>query len=142
MGGARRVRMKRTLRYSPRAGIQPAQARPTIALVSAAAPSRFAPLLAFAAMALASFGGLSVAAFAQFAPGDSGRLVALYPPWWSLERALAAAAQSAPVAGAYGHAVGVVARRPGVARALRRGGAWFVADGAAFPACFSVRTSP
>jgi hypothetical protein len=65
----------------------------------------------------------------------------VFPPWWPGERALAAAAAEAPVAGVAraGFAVAVIADRPGVIGDLRRRGAWFVADGRLFPACF---TSP
>jgi hypothetical protein len=92
-------------------------------------------------MFVVSAGGLWVAAAAEFAPGDAARLVAVFPPWWTAEQALAAAAEAAPVAGvaSAGFAVAVIADRPGVIDELRRRGAWFVADGRLFAACFTSR---
>jgi hypothetical protein len=74
----------------------------------------------------------------QLDPGDSDRLVGVFPPWWSQAQAIDAASAAGPVTGVSksGFAVGVLANRPGVAAALRAGGAWLVADGRAFPACF------
>lgn len=88
---------------------------------------------------LLTFGGAAVVVGVEFDPADAPRLVAVFPPWWSREQALAAASQTAPVAGvgAAGFVVFVVAVRRDVARALRRRGALFVGDGRAFPACFS-----
>ncbi len=84
-------------------------------------------------------GGAFVAADANFAPTDSTRLIALFPPWWSAERALAAAADVGAVSGVgpLGFAVAVTADQPGLTRALRDRGALWVLDGRPFPACFS-----
>jgi hypothetical protein len=106
---------------------------------------RLARLTAIAApMLVVAFGGLFVAAAAEFAAGDAARVVAVFPPWWRGDRALAEAAAVAPVAGvAAPFAVAVIADRPGVIGELRRRGAWFVADGRRFPACFALpRTQP
>jgi hypothetical protein len=93
----------------------------------------------WAPLALLTFGGAFAVVAVQFAPGKSPRLVAVYPPWWTSERALAAASDVAPVSGVGGSgvAIGVMASRPEVVRDLRRSGAWLIADGSAFPSCFS-----
>jgi len=84
-------------------------------------------------------GGAFVVAGVEFAPADSTRLVAVFPPWWSAERSLAAAGEVAAVSGvgAVGFAVAVAADRPGLAQALRDRGAFWILDGRSVPACFS-----
>ena len=95
---------------------------------------------AWAPAALLTLGGAFAAADVEFAPGDSTRLVAVFPPWWSAERALAAASEVAAVSGVggLGFAVGVVSDRPDLARALSAHGAVWVVDGRSFPACFAA----
>jgi hypothetical protein len=60
-----------------------------------------------------------------------GTLAAVFPPWWPMERAFAAAAAVAPVrgTGALASVVLVMARGEGTAAALSRAGAWLVVDG-------------
>jgi hypothetical protein len=96
-------------------------------------------LAAWTPAAALVIGGVFVAADAEFAPADATRLLALFPPWWSAERALAAAGDVGAVAsvGALSFAVAVAGDRPGLTRALRERGAFWVLDGRAFPACFS-----
>jgi hypothetical protein len=98
--------------------------------------------LAFAAWAPAAvlvIGGAFAAAAVEFAPADSTRLIAVFPPWWSAERALAAAGEVAAVSGvgAMSFAVAVSGDRPDLTQALRDRGAFWVFDGRAIPACFS-----
>jgi hypothetical protein len=99
-------------------------------------------LVAWTPAAALVIGGVFVTADAEFAPSDSTRLLALFPPWWSAERALAAAGEVGAVAGvgALSFAVAVAGDQPGLTRALRDRGAFWVLDGRAFPACFSSLT--
>jgi hypothetical protein len=55
----------------------------------------FAPLLTACA---ATLGGLALVVGAGLAPHGNGRLVAVFPPWWSQARALRAAASVGLVA--------------------------------------------
>lgn len=98
-----------------------------------------AALAAWTPAAALLIGGAFAAAAVEFAPADSTRLVAVFPPWWSAERALAAAGEVAAVSGvgAVGFAVAVAGDRPGLTQALRDRGAFWVLDGSAVPACFS-----
>jgi hypothetical protein len=98
-----------------------------------------AALAAWTPAAALVIGGTFAAAAVEFAPVDSTRLVAVFPPWWSAERALAAAGEVAAVSGvgAVGFAVAVAADRPGLTQALRDRGAFWVLDARAVPACFS-----
>jgi hypothetical protein len=95
--------------------------------------------LVWAPAVLLALGGALLACAVRLAPGDSARVVAVFPPWWSQAEAIGAAAEVGAVAGVSksGFAVGLISPHPGVAAALRAHGALFVADGRAFPSCFT-----
>ncbi len=94
-------------------------------------------------MAALSLAGVIVAADVKFDAANSKQVVAVFPPWWSRERALAAASETAAVSGVgpAGFAVGVVSDRPDLRQELRRRGALWVVDGHAFVTCFLSRES-
>jgi hypothetical protein len=98
-----------------------------------------AALAAWTPAAALLIGGALAAAAVEFAPADSTRLIAVFPPWWSAERALAAAGEVAAVSGVGGvrFAVAVGGDRPALTQALHDRGAYWVLDGGAIPACFS-----
>ena len=81
---------------------------------------------------------LAVAAASSLRPRETGRLAAVFPPWWSAERSLATASRVAAVTGVGGFPfiVGVAGTRPGMASELEEAGAVVVLDGSRFPACF------
>jgi hypothetical protein len=64
--------------------------------VGEAGGRRVAP---FAVACAATFGGLALVVGAGLAPHGDGRVVAVFPPWWSQARALRAAASAGRVAG-------------------------------------------
>ncbi len=72
-------------------------------------------------------------------PTDAVRLAAIYPPWWTEERALTAASSAGPVAG-FGRLPFIVAvsgAAPGAVERLKSSGALFVVDGSRFSFCVS-----
>lgn len=77
-------------------------------------------LLAAAACALSL--GIGVSAVA--APADADRVAAIFPPWWSAERALIAAASAGQIAGGgqMDNVVIVVGQSDGLSRRLREAG--------------------
>jgi hypothetical protein len=94
--------------------------------------------LASAVLVSIAVSSLIVAACATSRP-RSDQLAVIFPPWWSAERSLAAAADIAPVArlGAFPFIVAISARDPGVRGRLIGAGAWAVLDGARFSFCLS-----
>ncbi len=80
---------------------------------------------------------LGAAALTSARPQDSGRLAAVFPPWWTAERALTAVSSIAPAAGFgdFPFIVAVSGAEPGLAQRLERAGAVLVLDGAAFTFC-------
>ena len=101
--------------------------------------ARFRSLAAWTPLALVFAGSLMTAALASVRPSDAARLAAIFPPWWSAERALAAAASVGPVAG-FGRLPFIVAvsgAAPGTGARLKLSGALFVVDGSRFSFCIS-----
>jgi hypothetical protein len=84
-------------------------------------------------------GGLVVSAALTIMPRDSHRLVAVFPPWWSGEEELAAAA-NAGVVGSVGRIPFILAVQSGdsgLGARLSKAGALLVLDGSAFTFCGS-----
>ena len=111
---------------------------PPIANPNFDSKSRGATALAWAVLVSIALSSLIIAAFATARP-RSDRLAVVFPPWWSAERSLAAAADIAPVSGlgAFPFIVAVSARNPNVRDRLVGAGAWAVLDGARFSFCLS-----
>lgn len=77
--------------------------------------------------------GLAPAAILGAQPRDPARAAAVFPPWWSQARALAAADRAGDVAGVGALSPIVIIAAPAgrerdFASALRREGAWLVID--------------
>ena len=102
------------------------------------ARARGAAALAWAVLVSIALSSLIVAGFTVARP-RSDRLAVVFPPWWSAERSLAAAAEVAPVAGlgALPFIVAVYARDPDVRSRLIGAGAVLTLDGAKFSFCMS-----
>jgi hypothetical protein len=96
---------------------------------------------AWAPALLTGLGGGLVAADVEYAPAQSTRLIAVFPPWWTVERALTAVGDIAAATGvrAGGFALAVAGEPPDLAQRLRDRGALWVLDGDANPACFFER---
>jgi hypothetical protein len=85
-------------------------------------------------------GGGFIAADLQYAPTQSTRLLAVFPPWWASDRTLAAVGGIAAASSARGFIVSIAGDQPNLAQLLHDRGALWVLDGLAFPACFSPMT--
>jgi hypothetical protein len=83
--------------------------------------------------------GLLVCALVSLRPRDPQRLVAIFPPWWSLAQSLTAAARVASVSGfgALPFIVAVGGARANLEADLRSAGALIVIDGTGFAFCSS-----
>jgi hypothetical protein len=84
-------------------------------------------------------GGLAASAALTIMPRDSHRMVAVFPPWWSAEKELAAAA-SAGAVGSVGRLPFILAVQSsdsGLGVRLGEAGALLVLDGSAFTFCSS-----
>ena len=94
---------------------------------------------AWTPLAFVFTGSLVAAVMASARPTDAVRLAAIYPPWWSAERALAAASSAGPVAGSgrLPFIVAVSGAAPGAGERLKSFGALFVVDGSRFSFCIS-----
>lgn len=99
--------------------------------------SRLRSLAAWTPLAFVFAGSLVAAAMASARPTDAVRLAAIFPPWWSAERALAAASSVGPVAGSgrLPFIVAVSGAGPGAGERLKSSGALFVVDGSRFSFC-------
>jgi hypothetical protein len=102
------------------------------------ASTRGATALAWATLVSIALSSLVVAGFTTARP-RSDKLAVVFPPWWSAERSLAAAAEVAPVSGlgALPFIVAVQARDARVRGRLIGAGAVLVLDGAKFSFCMS-----
>lgn len=97
---------------------------------------RAGALLRWAPAALAFGASLLLSAALGLAPRDAHRLAAVFPPWWSGERTLAAAGDLADVTpGGLRFIVAASSARPDLAAALKAAGALFVVDGRFFAFC-------
>jgi hypothetical protein len=101
--------------------------------------ARLRSLAAWTPLAFVFAGSLVAAVMAGARPTDAVRLAAIFPPWWSAERALTAASSAGPVAGLgrLPFIVAVSGAAPGAAERLKSFGALFVVDGSRFSFCIS-----
>lgn len=85
-----------------------------------------------------SFAGLAASIAAK--PGDDSSIVAVFPPWWSASRALAAASDVGAVlnGGAFSFVLVVQSQRPGLGDRLRAAGALFLLNPQGFGGCGST----
>jgi hypothetical protein len=100
---------------------------------------RFRSLAAWTPVIFVFAGSLVAAAMVSARPTDALRLAAIYPPWWSAERALVAASAVGPVAGSgrLPFIVAVSAAGPDLVERLKSSGALLVVDGSRFSFCIS-----
>lgn len=101
--------------------------------------SQLRSVAAWTPLAFVFAGSLVAAAMVSTRPTDAVRLAAIYPPWWSAERALVAASSAGPIAGSgrLPFIVAVSAAGPGLVERLKSSGALFVIDGSRFSFCIS-----
>jgi hypothetical protein len=101
--------------------------------------SRLRSLAAWTPAVFVFAGSLVAAAMVSARPTDAVRLAAIYPPWWSAERALVAASAVGPIAGSgrLPFIVAVSAAGPRLVERLKSSGALFVVDGSRFSFCVS-----
>jgi len=80
---------------------------------------------------------LTVCALVSLRPRDPERLVAIFPPWWSVGQSLTAASLVASVSGlgAFSFIVAVRGTQADLASRLRAAGALLVVDGTRFKFC-------
>jgi hypothetical protein len=102
--------------------------------------SQLRSLAAWTPLAFVFTGSLVAAAMGSARPTDAARLAAIYPPWWSAERALAAASAAGPVAGSgrLPFIVAVSGAGSGAVERLKLSGAVFV-DGSRFSFCIATQ---
>lgn len=93
--------------------------------------------LAWAPLALILVASLATTILVGGRPRDGARLAAVFPPWWTAERSLAAAAAAGPVVGfgAVPFIVAVADDDPRLIERLEAAGAWLVLDGSRFRLC-------
>jgi hypothetical protein len=82
-------------------------------------------------------GSLSITVSERLSPVDPHKLLAVFPPWWSAERSLQAAADVAPVIGfgAFPFLVAVNGDSQEQVQKLYSAGAYGVIDGSALQFC-------